>query len=234
MTKQTRKFGAVYPNEDLDFAVFEERLKENGGAPLAEALEFDPDPARSAEQATTFVTKLKASGVTTVVLLAFPTMAGALMQAANEQDYSPEWILTGVGYHDYPLFPRTWDQEQAAHAFGIGVLSPASRPDSGRQHGPAQVVLRVRGRARRRERERDVPRPLPGDALRGPDAHAPEREECSRRRVGRCSRRHDGVAQRFRHVGRHALRRVRLAGLRSRSSGGTPKAPSPPCRARAP
>ena len=124
MTKQPRKFGAVYPSADLDFAVFEERLKESGGAPLAEALEFDPDPARSGEQATTFVTKLKSSGVTTVVLLAFPTMAGALMEAATAQDYSPEWVLTGVGYHDYPLFPRTWDQDQAAHAFGVGVLSP--------------------------------------------------------------------------------------------------------------
>ena len=124
MTSQTRTFGAVYPSADMNFEVFTDRLKENGGATLKEALEFDPDPARSTEQAGTFVTKLKSSGVTTVVLLAFPTMVGALMQAATAQDYSPEWVLTGTGYHDYPLFPRTWDQDQAAHAFGTGVLSP--------------------------------------------------------------------------------------------------------------
>jgi hypothetical protein len=103
--------------------VFAQRLKENKGS-VAEALEYDPDPARSAEQATTYVTKLKSSGVTTVVLFAFPPMVTALMNAATEQGYSPEWILTGVGYHDYPLFPRTWDQEQAGRAFGIGILSP--------------------------------------------------------------------------------------------------------------
>lgn len=120
----TRVFGAVYPNINFNFPVFEQRLKENKGSRLAEALEYDPDPARAGEQATTFVTKLKSSGVTTVALFAFPPMVTALMNAATEQGYAPEWILTGVGYHDYPLFPRTWDQEQAARAFGIGVLSP--------------------------------------------------------------------------------------------------------------
>ena len=124
MAKQTRKFGVIYPNADMNYDVFTDSLKETGGATLTEQLEFDPDPARSQEQATTFVTKLKSSGVTTVVLLAFPTMVGALMEAATAQDYAPEWVLTGTGYHDYPLFPRTWDQEQAAHAFGLGVLSP--------------------------------------------------------------------------------------------------------------
>ncbi len=120
---ETRRFGAVYPNINFTYDVFAQRLKENKGA-VAEALEYDPDPDRAAEQATTFITKLKASGVTSVVLFTFPPMVTALMKAATEQDYEPEWILTGVGYHDYPLFPRTWDQDQAARAFGIGVLSP--------------------------------------------------------------------------------------------------------------
>ena len=124
MTKKTRVFGAVYPNSNFDFAGFEQLLKENGGSALADSAEYDPDPARSAEQAATFVTKLKSKGVTTVVLFATSTMVGPLMKAATDQEYQPEWILTGSGYHDYPLFPRTWDQDQAAHAFGTGVLSP--------------------------------------------------------------------------------------------------------------
>ena len=52
----------------------------------------------------------------------------------------PEWILTGQEYHDYPLFPRTWDQKQAAHAFGMGVLSPTFRPRLNFP-GTDQVVL---------------------------------------------------------------------------------------------
>ena len=47
------------------------------------------------------------------------------MKMATEQEYSPEWIFTGFGYQDYGLFARSNDQEQMAHAFGLGILGPA-------------------------------------------------------------------------------------------------------------
>ena len=220
MTKKTRVFGAVYPNSNFDFAGFEQLLKQNGGSALADSAEYDPDPARSAEQAATFVTKLKSKGVTTVVLFATSTMVGPLMKAATDQEYKPEWILTGSGYHDYPLFPRTWDQEQAAHAFGTGVLSPNfSGPTPAGGMDVDQVVLGVGGRKRRREHRRVVPRPLPVDPLRGPDADGSEPREGSVLSAGlrRRRRRHDGVAQRLRQDRRHALRRERLVGVRQRA-----------------
>jgi hypothetical protein len=47
------------------------------------------------------------------------------MKAATNQQYSPEWIITGFAYHDFDGFGRGADQSQMAHAFGTGVLPPS-------------------------------------------------------------------------------------------------------------
>jgi hypothetical protein len=125
MTSRTRSFGAVYPSTGLEIAVFEQLLKDNGGGTLADAVEYDDsDSTKFQEAAPTLLSRLKAAGVTTVVLFAEPTMVRALMAAATSQDYAPEWIITGYLFHDFDGFGRTNDQEQMSHAFGIGVLPP--------------------------------------------------------------------------------------------------------------
>ena len=47
-----------------------------------------------------------------------------MMTIATAQDYFPEWIYTGFDYQDYGLFARNNDQQQMAHAFGLGVIGP--------------------------------------------------------------------------------------------------------------
>lgn len=126
MTSKPRAFGAVYPGSGLDIETFKRLLDENQASALVSEVEYDNrDPATYPEVAPTLVTKLKSAGVTSVVLFAEPTMTGALMAAATDQDYKPEWIVTGFQFHDFDGFARTNDQQQMAHAFGIGVLPPA-------------------------------------------------------------------------------------------------------------
>ena len=100
-------------------------LGQNGGK-LSEKLGFDPaDSQGTQQQMATFVGRLKSVSVTSVVLLADPGTVSTIMATATEQDYFPEWIYTGFGYQDYGLYARNNDQQQMAHAFGLGVLGPA-------------------------------------------------------------------------------------------------------------
>jgi hypothetical protein len=125
MTSQPRSFGAIYPASAFDLGRFTDALAENGGDELTEAVEFDPaDAAQIGEQAPTMINRLKASGVTSVVLFADNSVITPLLAAATAQDYNPEWIFTGFAYQDFGGFARGYDQEQMRHAFGLSGLYP--------------------------------------------------------------------------------------------------------------
>ena len=79
------------------------------------------------EQAPVAVAKLKAAGVTTVVLLADSAMVRAVLKQATANDYHPEWIYSGTTNIDLPLLARGYeDQEQWSHAFGLSNVPPGS------------------------------------------------------------------------------------------------------------
>jgi hypothetical protein len=131
---QTRKFGAVYQDQLVDVNLLSKTLQKYGasltspnvytgnGGPLG-------DPASAQQQAPTIVAKMKAAGVTTVVLFAERDMVTALMAQATQQDWHPEWFLTGALFAELTLFAHGYDQDQASHLFGIGSLYPYTKPD---------------------------------------------------------------------------------------------------------
>ena len=84
------------------------------------------DTAVAQTQAPVAIAKMKAGGVTTVLLLADPAMVTALTSQATAQDYHPEWVYLGSGNIDFPLLARTYDQSQWAHAFGLSNVWPGS------------------------------------------------------------------------------------------------------------
>ena len=53
--------------------------------------------AKNQEEAPTIVAKLKDAGVTTVMLFTSFQMNQALLKAATELDYYPEWVFSGMG-----------------------------------------------------------------------------------------------------------------------------------------
>ncbi len=126
MRSQVRAFGAVYPTSGFDLDVFTAEMKKATGKAPVEALSYDSSDATKAPEAVPgLVTRLKSAGVTTVVLFTTAAVTRSLMEAATAQEYRPEWIITGFGYHDFDGYGRTNDQSQMAHAFGVGVLPPA-------------------------------------------------------------------------------------------------------------
>ena len=217
MTSKTRSFGLVYPTTGFDLADFEARLKQNGGATIKEAVGYDPNDASAADQMPTLVTKLKSSGVTSVVLFANNALTAPLLKAATAQEFSPEWVFTGYSYQDFDVFARAYDQEQMKHAFGLSVLFPSisNLPDYldvynwywgktqgqllGHRVGPVQLHVH-------------------GDPVRRTDAHRREREEGLLLGAGhgRCRDRDGGVPVRVRQDRGHAVRRVLPARHRPR------------------
>jgi hypothetical protein len=74
------------------------------------------------EQARTIIAKLKAKKVTTVIFLGDPLMPIDLTKTATEQNYFPEWIITGTVLTDTTTLGRLYDKKQWNHAFGISSI----------------------------------------------------------------------------------------------------------------
>lgn len=74
------------------------------------------------ERAAAIIPKLKAAGVTTVIFLGDPVMPIYLTKQATQQDYFPEWVITGTVLTDTTVLGRLYDQQQWRHAFGISSL----------------------------------------------------------------------------------------------------------------
>ena len=132
--KQTRKFGVVYIPTLIDIDQFKSYFKKYGGnltteSPYTSNGTTFGDDALAQEQAPVIVTKMKSSGVTTVILLSDVAMNKAMMAQATKQEWFPEWYLTGAVFQDIAIFARSYDQQQFAHAFGVSNLAPYVQPD---------------------------------------------------------------------------------------------------------
>lgn len=136
-----RVFGAV--NFEQDPPVFDgtgDMIAERGAALGYESkvrLTYQLVIPELAEKARGIVSQLKKEGVTTVIFLGDPIMPIYLTQAATDQDYFPEWVITGTVLTDTTSFGRRYDQAQWANAFGISSLSarvPQEQAEAYRLH----------------------------------------------------------------------------------------------------
>ncbi len=214
LASKQRAFGLVTPEGVVDVDLFNSLMKKYGGSKPVEAITYDPnaDATQVDEVAKTLVAKLQQKGVTTVVLFANNTAAKSLTTAATANDFNPEWIVTGFQFQDFDGFARTYDQQQWAHAFGVGVLPPQAIPDPNAAAAAraVRVVLgQVQGHVRGDDGRLDVVH-LRRHAVRGTEAHRRQRAEGSvlGARHGRRVERHRFVPDRLRADGRAPVRRV--------------------------
>ncbi|HKE76793.1 MAG TPA: ABC transporter substrate-binding protein [Acidimicrobiales bacterium] len=130
---QDRKFALVYyetadNSRKAGVDAFVERLKDNG-VTLADRIPYILDLSKATEDAGTIVARLKAKGVTSVVFSGDGFFPIYLTGAATQQDYNPEWVMTGSLGTDITALARRYDQKQWAHAFGISQLVARVDPD---------------------------------------------------------------------------------------------------------
>jgi hypothetical protein len=129
MKAQKRKFGMIAP-ADVDSDAFVAALKKLGVTLATPPLEYTAngsptgDPVTAQQEAPALISKLKDAGVTSVIVFTDIGMTDALTKVATQQQFSPEWLMTGYQYQDITLLARNYDQEQWSHAFGISNLIP--------------------------------------------------------------------------------------------------------------
>jgi hypothetical protein len=138
LQQRERTFGLVwYETADGAYQAgtefFAERLAESG-VELTVSLPYITG-GNLEEDAQAIITRLKAEGVTSVILATDPFMPQNLTAQATAQDYWPEWIITGSTGTDSSTLARLYDQEQWAHAFGLSYLLPPIHPDYTQREG---------------------------------------------------------------------------------------------------
>lgn len=126
-----RKFGYVYIESGPASTELANRFAdqmEEAGAPLAEVIPYALDPATIQQTALQTITRLKSSGVTTVLFFGDAVAPRDFTREATAQDYFPEWVLAASTLVDTRAFGRTYDQEQWQHAFGVTTLAAPVAP----------------------------------------------------------------------------------------------------------
>lgn len=122
----TRAFGTYVPNNDgyqRCVKLSEEKLERDYNTKVAKRVDYILDVSRFADQAQAAVVSFKAAGVTTLINACDPYSTIFLTQAADAQDWHPEWLLIGVAAQDTKGFGRLYQQTQVnGHMFGMSQL----------------------------------------------------------------------------------------------------------------
>lgn len=90
----------------------------NGSIVVADE-KYKLDLGQMSNQATNVIAKLKSVGATSILCGTDPVMLLFMTQKAQEQNYHPEWIVSGVAFTDQDLVGQLFQQDQWGHAFGI-------------------------------------------------------------------------------------------------------------------
>lgn len=130
---QPRKFGVIAPENSWYQECVNAGLKIVHGAGIQESLneKYRPDINQMSLQAGEKLAKLKNSGITTVICGCDPLFLTFLTAKAKEQDYNPEWIITGVALIDNDLIGSIMEQGQWARSFGVSFNGPPQPEGTG-------------------------------------------------------------------------------------------------------
>jgi hypothetical protein len=127
MHDRERVFGAYSPDNEQYVTCSEasgRTLQEEYGVERGSVFRYALDISRFNEQAQRAILQFKEDGVTTIIASADPISVGMMTNHAAEQDYFPEWVISGTAGLDQNNFGRQFNQEVVdGHLFGISQLS---------------------------------------------------------------------------------------------------------------
>ncbi len=125
MREKPRKYGLLFPDD----AVYSQCIKEArpklaaAGISFAKEIRYALDFSKLQQEAPNMAAQLKSSGVTTLVLVTDPLLPFFLTGAATQQDYYPEWFVTGTIGTDADVAGQFYDQDQWQNAIGQSYLT---------------------------------------------------------------------------------------------------------------
>jgi hypothetical protein len=81
------------------------------------------DLSTMSDQATGIIAQMKSQNITTIVCGCDPILPVFLSGVANRENYFPEFIIVGTALTDADIVGQLWNQNFAAHAFGVSSLN---------------------------------------------------------------------------------------------------------------
>jgi hypothetical protein len=125
LRQKPRKYGLLVPDDPVYKQCVEEgkpRLKA-AGIDIAKEINYALDFSKMQQEAPNMAAQLKGAGVTTVILVTDPALPYFLTGAATQQDYWPEWFVSGSALTDIDILGQFYDQDQWQNAYGQSFLS---------------------------------------------------------------------------------------------------------------
>jgi hypothetical protein len=101
-----------------------EKVARAAGHPNQDRIAYKLDFNTMSNQAASIIAKLKSEKITTVICGCDPAIPIFLTSKAQEQGYSPEWIITGAGFIDLDVLGQLYQQDQWSHSLGISFIGP--------------------------------------------------------------------------------------------------------------
>jgi hypothetical protein len=118
-----RKIGLIAPdNPEYQQCVDAGEKIINAAGNKAQRYSYTLDLATLSDQANNLAAKLKQDGITTVVLATDPLLPLLLTSRMSQQNYYPEWVVTGTALTDLDVVGQFYDASQWKHAFGLSML----------------------------------------------------------------------------------------------------------------
>jgi hypothetical protein len=129
---QPRKIAIIAPSDPWYQECANSAVQEAAAAghPITDDIQYQLDLSTLSSQAATIVSKLQNDGITTVVCGCDPVFPVYLTSRAQEQGYTPEWIVAGVALTDADIVGQLFQQDEWSHAFGVTYQGPTEPKES--------------------------------------------------------------------------------------------------------
>ncbi|HET9077771.1 MAG TPA: hypothetical protein VFN68_12635 [Acidimicrobiales bacterium] len=120
-----RKFALLAPENSWyqESVAVAQQIMASHGCP-ADIFTYSLDLGTMSQQASNLIAKLKAGGYTTVLCGCDPIFPVYMSGQGNQQNYLPEFVITGTALTDQDYTAQLWNQNFAAHAFGVSPNAP--------------------------------------------------------------------------------------------------------------
>jgi hypothetical protein len=115
-----RVYGLIHPNTPVARTIAAEFVAAlRGAVRMKTTLTYASDFASAQAQASSGIARLKADGVNTIVMLTDPVAPIVFTGIAKTQRYSPDYLVSSLGYLDTPNAAVNYEPEQWRHAYGV-------------------------------------------------------------------------------------------------------------------
>ncbi|HVA06927.1 MAG TPA: ABC transporter substrate-binding protein [Acidimicrobiales bacterium] len=121
-----RKVAIIAPSDPWYQACANVAVQEAAAAghPVTDDIQYQLNLSTASSQAATIISQLQNDGITTVVCGCDPVTPAFLTSRAQQQGYTPEWVVAGTALTDFDLVGQLFQQNEWSHAFGVSFLGP--------------------------------------------------------------------------------------------------------------